>query len=156
MNKDTLEIILDVLTTPLDMYGREIEDVEDGMVQVDNPQILERLRSLDRDYEQDLRKLRAQFLEAVLIEGCPADEAMLTFWLEISRLMVKYLKLGEPLELKYDRAFMERRMKRVRESFLEVPKEYALPPEVLDIMFGLIDSYIDYNNGSTGDVDSQA
>jgi hypothetical protein len=32
MDKDTVEMILDVLTTPLDMYDRAIEAVEDGVI----------------------------------------------------------------------------------------------------------------------------
>ncbi len=152
MDKESLETILDVLTTHLEVYDRAIEAAEDGVIKLDDPQTLERLRRLSGDYNQDLRKLRARFLEAILIEGRVADEAMVSFWLEFAGLAIKHAKLAEPLELKVDQAVWESRRRRVRESFLEVPKEYALPPEVVDIILNLVDVYC----SSGGHSDNQA
>lgn len=152
MDKDTLETILDVLTTPLDVYDRAIEAAEDGVIKLDDPKTLERLKGMKRDYDQDLRKLRARFLEAILIEGRVADEAMVSFYLEFAGLAIKHAKLDEPLELRVDQAVWEQRRCRIRESFLEGPKEYALPPAVVDIILNLVDAY----NDSGGHSDNQA
>jgi hypothetical protein len=138
MDKDTMETVLDVLTLPLDLYDKAILDVEDGIIKVDSAQTLERLKRIAQDYNHDLHRLRTQFLEAILVEGNPHDEAMVNFYFEILKLMAKQFKLLKPLELKVDQAVMERQIQHLRESFLEMPEPYAFSPEMVNAVLDLI------------------
>jgi len=134
MDRTTLQAIKLVLTTPLDIYESTIADIERGIIQADDPQTIERLKSLSREYSQKIDQARDQFLEATLAGSRPVSESGVSFFLKVKEIAEEYAKLLESLEYKVDKVVVEQELNLLRKQMQEDPETHAMFEPIVQIM----------------------
>jgi hypothetical protein len=126
MDKESLQIIQEVLTMPPDEYPRIVGEIESGVIKADSPQTFDLLKKLSLEYDNKLYELRSSFLEAVLADRQSLSTAATEFLLAIQQLAEEHVKLLEPLELKFSRKALRQLKERLTEPILGGEEERVL------------------------------
>ncbi len=121
--QERIKLVRDLIAIPLDTYWKILAGLEEGLIEVDAPQNITRLKALAQDHDRKLNELRLAVIEDLLIKKEDVGASLLAFFQGVQDLSREFVLSSAQLGMRFQGRTVEEEIQRMIDHYRQQPLE---------------------------------